>query len=256
VLYSYFKKEAQKSNISSKTISKDTSHIERGSATGVEDKKPAPPAPQGIPYDPRDITGMRAIRAEENKQVNSVDALRKVQEKLLALESAGHGAAAGEEDDEDAARESSLLRRRGQNAEESRSIYASIRKDFIRSNTRRGRQGFTGLQRVRLFCYYLLGRTWFEILLALIILFNTGIMAAQHYGQPGYMKALSEVVNYVATALFVIEMVVKHLAYGFRTYWTNGYDVFDGLIIVASSECNKINSENFFLFLSVLHHTE
>lgn len=88
--------------------------------------------------------------------------------------------------------------------------------------------------RVSLFAYRLLSQKWFEHLMTFLILFNTVLMAAEHYGQSKAQTDLSSVVNYIVTAVFTIEMLVKHAAYGFKLYWTSGYDAFDGLVIMAS----------------------
>ncbi len=40
--------------------------------------------------------------------------------------------------------------------------------------------------------------------------------------------------NLVLTILFTIEMVIKHAALGILGYWSNGFNVLDGIIVVAS----------------------
>ena len=54
-----------------------------------------------------------------------------------------------------------------------------------------------------------------------------------HVGS-GYAEDLLDVVNYVLTAVFAIEMVLKHIAYGARVYWRDYVNVFDGTIVVVS----------------------
>lgn len=40
--------------------------------------------------------------------------------------------------------------------------------------------------------------------------------------------------NLVLTILFTIEMVIKHVALGILGYWSNGFNVLDGIIVIAS----------------------
>lgn len=60
------------------------------------------------------------------------------------------------------------------------------------------------------------------------------MMAAEHYQQPQFQTDLSSIINYIVTGVFVLEMLVKHCAYGPKYYWTDGTDFFDGMIIFAS----------------------
>lgn len=41
-------------------------------------------------------------------------------------------------------------------------------------------------------------------------------------------------IDVVCTVLFVIEMVVKHIAFGVRNYWRNGWNVLDGIVTLIS----------------------
>ena len=43
-----------------------------------------------------------------------------------------------------------------------------------------------------------------------------------------------QTINLVLTILFTIEMVIKHVALGLLGYWSNGFNVLDGLIVIAS----------------------
>ena len=43
-----------------------------------------------------------------------------------------------------------------------------------------------------------------------------------------------QMTNLVLTILFTLEMVVKHVALGLLGYWSSGFNVLDGVIVVAS----------------------
>ena len=43
-----------------------------------------------------------------------------------------------------------------------------------------------------------------------------------------------QIANLVLTILFTLEMLTKHLALGLLGYWSSGFNVLDGLIVVAS----------------------
>ena len=40
--------------------------------------------------------------------------------------------------------------------------------------------------------------------------------------------------NLVLTILFTLEMVIQHVALGLLGYWSNGFNVLDGFIVIAS----------------------
>lgn len=40
--------------------------------------------------------------------------------------------------------------------------------------------------------------------------------------------------NLVLTILFTIELIIKHVALGALGYWSNGFNVLDGVIVIAS----------------------
>lgn len=41
-------------------------------------------------------------------------------------------------------------------------------------------------------------------------------------------------INLVLTILFTLEMLLKHVALGLLGYWSSGFNVLDGVIVVAS----------------------
>ena len=96
------------------------------------------------------------------------------------------------------------------------------------------RKGLTLGRRIRLDCYWLLNQKWLAYTMNIMILSNTVIMGAQHANQPRTLDEATAIINYVVTGAFIFEMVVKHVAFGLRGYWSDGYDAFDGFVTLAS----------------------
>ena len=69
-----------------------------------------------------------------------------------------------------------------------------------------------------------------KFILAFILL-NSGIIYAQ---VSGYTSSWLGVVDLTCTLIFTIEMIVKHLAYGVRGYWKDGWNKLDGTLVICS----------------------
>ncbi len=65
----------------------------------------------------------------------------------------------------------------------------------------------------------------FIVLLNVVVIFLQGC---------GLDNAVMAAIDVVCTLLFVAEMVAKHRANGFRRYWTEGWNVFDGVITLVT----------------------
>ncbi|CAG7718749.1 unnamed protein product, partial [Allacma fusca] len=66
------------------------------------------------------------------------------------------------------------------------------------------------------------------------ILINTLSMGVEYHNQPDFLTEAVEMSNIIFSAVFFVEMLLKLLAYGFAGYLSNGFDVFDGVIVVLS----------------------
>ncbi|XP_043213170.1 voltage-dependent T-type calcium channel subunit alpha-1I-like, partial [Amphibalanus amphitrite] len=71
------------------------------------------------------------------------------------------------------------------------------------------------------------------ILLAIMI--NTLSMGVEYHNQPPWLTTLVETSNIVFSAVFALEMMLKLIADGFYGYIRNGFNVFDGLIVIISA---------------------
>ena len=67
-----------------------------------------------------------------------------------------------------------------------------------------------------------------------LIVANTALMASEFYGMPRSMIDAYEVVNYVVTTYFALEMVIKIVGLKPRGYVADSFNVFDGVVVVVS----------------------
>ncbi|XP_053393144.1 voltage-dependent T-type calcium channel subunit alpha-1G-like isoform X2 [Mercenaria mercenaria] len=66
------------------------------------------------------------------------------------------------------------------------------------------------------------------------ILFNTFSMGIEYHNQPEGLTRVLEYSNYAFATLFAIEMFLKLISYGLFGYIKNGFNVFDGVIVILS----------------------
>ncbi|XP_037069662.1 LOW QUALITY PROTEIN: voltage-dependent T-type calcium channel subunit alpha-1H-like [Pollicipes pollicipes] len=71
------------------------------------------------------------------------------------------------------------------------------------------------------------------ILLAIMI--NTLSMGVEFHNQPEWLTSVVEISNIIFSAIFALEMLLKLIAVGFYGYISNGFNVFDGLIVIISA---------------------
>ena len=70
--------------------------------------------------------------------------------------------------------------------------------------------------------------------MTLAILGNTAVLAMERAdASPSYAAALEDA-NLYFTYLFVAEMGAKLIALGCQGYWTDGFNMFDGVIVLFS----------------------
>ena len=64
---------------------------------------------------------------------------------------------------------------------------------------------------------------------------NVLMMATEHYNQPDLMTDILEALNYIFCSIFFIEMILKLIAFGLLGYLADGFNVFDGIIVIVST---------------------
>eukprot|EP00163_Fabomonas_tropica_P031328 TRINITY_DN7412_c0_g2_i1.p1 TRINITY_DN7412_c0_g2~~TRINITY_DN7412_c0_g2_i1.p1 ORF type:complete len:551 (+),score=100.59 TRINITY_DN7412_c0_g2_i1:81-1733(+) len=74
----------------------------------------------------------------------------------------------------------------------------------------------------RPFVYFILG----------VIVLNTIGLAIEHHGMDPELADALQVCNYVFTAIFILEMVIKITGLGLKDYVSDRFNVFDGLIVI------------------------
>ncbi|XP_006869243.1 PREDICTED: sodium channel protein type 10 subunit alpha [Chrysochloris asiatica] len=86
---------------------------------------------------------------------------------------------------------------------------------------------------VRKTCYRIVEHSWFETFIIFMILLSSGALAFEDYyldTKPN-VQALLESTDKVFTFIFVFEMLLKWVAYGFKNYFTNAWCWLDFLIV-------------------------
>ncbi|CAM1312536.1 CACNA1G (predicted) [Pycnogonum litorale] len=75
---------------------------------------------------------------------------------------------------------------------------------------------------------------YFQNFILLSILVNTLSMGIEYHNQPDELTVAVETSNMVFTGIFAFEMLLKIIADGFFGYLSNGFNLFDGVIVVLS----------------------
>ncbi|EDL76901.1 rCG25223 [Rattus norvegicus] len=90
----------------------------------------------------------------------------------------------------------------------------------------------TGWQ-VRKTCYRIVEHSWFESFIIFMILLSSGALAFEdnYLEEKPRVKSVLEYTDRVFTFIFVFEMLLKWVAYGFKKYFTNAWCWLDFLIV-------------------------
>ncbi|XP_037547149.1 sodium channel protein type 4 subunit alpha A isoform X1 [Nematolebias whitei] len=85
-------------------------------------------------------------------------------------------------------------------------------------------------------CFIIVEHDWFETFIIFMILLSSGALAFEdiHIERRRTIKILLEYADKVFTYIFVIEMFLKWVAYGFKTYFTNAWCWLDFFIVDVS----------------------
>lgn len=73
---------------------------------------------------------------------------------------------------------------------------------------------------------------YFQQGILLAILINTLSMGIEYHNQPEMLTYIVEISNIVFSAIFAVEMLLKVIAEGPFGYIANGFNVFDGVIVI------------------------
>lgn len=85
---------------------------------------------------------------------------------------------------------------------------------------------------IRKYVQLLVDHKYFQQGILLAILINTLSMGIEYHNQPDYLTVAVETSNIVFSAIFAVEMLLKIIADGPLKYVANGFNVFDGIIVI------------------------
>ncbi|KAH1177213.1 hypothetical protein KIL84_010915, partial [Mauremys mutica] len=93
--------------------------------------------------------------------------------------------------------------------------------------------------RLRKTCYRIVEHNWFETFIIFMILLSSGTLAFEdiYLEERKNIKILLEYADKIFTYIFVLEMLLKWVAYGFKKYFTNAWCWLDFLIVDISVVC-------------------
>ncbi|XP_077124789.1 sodium channel protein type 5 subunit alpha-like [Ranitomeya variabilis] len=93
--------------------------------------------------------------------------------------------------------------------------------------------------KVRKTCYRIVEHNWFESFIIFMILLSSGALAFEdiYIDQKKVVKIILEYADKVFTYVFVLEMLLKWVAYGFKKYFTNAWCWLDFFIVGISVAC-------------------
>uniref|UniRef100_A0A8D1MTU1 Sodium channel protein n=1 Tax=Sus scrofa TaxID=9823 RepID=A0A8D1MTU1_PIG len=85
-------------------------------------------------------------------------------------------------------------------------------------------------------CYKIVEHNWFETFIVFMILLSSGALAFEdiYIEQRKTIKTMLEYADKVFTYIFILEMLLKWIAYGFQVYFTNAWCWLDFLIVDVS----------------------
>uniref|UniRef100_A0A8B9SFU0 Sodium channel protein n=1 Tax=Apteryx owenii TaxID=8824 RepID=A0A8B9SFU0_APTOW len=85
-------------------------------------------------------------------------------------------------------------------------------------------------------CFLIVEHDWFETFIVFMILLSSGALAFEdiHIEQRRVIRTILEYADKVFSYIFVIEMLLKWVAYGFKVYFTNAWCWLDFLIVDVS----------------------
>uniref|UniRef100_A0A3Q2QWA2 Sodium channel protein n=1 Tax=Fundulus heteroclitus TaxID=8078 RepID=A0A3Q2QWA2_FUNHE len=107
--------------------------------------------------------------------------------------------------------------------------------------------------RLRKTCYQIVEHSWFETFIIFMILLSSGALAFEdiYIERRKVVKVLLEYADKVFSYIFVLEMFLKWIAYGFKKYFTNYWCWLDFLIVDVSLISLVANSLGYSDFAAI-----
>ena len=74
----------------------------------------------------------------------------------------------------------------------------------------------------------------FNIVILLLIILNTSVLATYRYDERPEETAFKEKIDYFFVSAFTIEMILKLIGYGPKSYFKDGMNIFDASLVLFS----------------------
>ncbi|XP_006890709.1 PREDICTED: sodium channel protein type 11 subunit alpha [Elephantulus edwardii] len=100
-------------------------------------------------------------------------------------------------------------------------------------------------------CYQIVKHSWFESFIIFVILLSSGALIFEdiHIDNRPQIQTLLNFMDYVFTNIFILEMGLKWVAFGFKVYFTSVWCWLDFLIVIVSVT-SLVNLQNSTIFKS------
>ncbi|XP_006879543.1 PREDICTED: sodium channel protein type 7 subunit alpha [Elephantulus edwardii] len=128
-------------------------------------------------------------------------------------------------------------------SEEEEMVYEQERSKHLKNGHRRrstpsqtSRESKNGKiwQNIRKTCCKIVENNWFKCFIGLVTLLSTGALALEdiYINQRKTIKILLEYADMIFTYIFILEMLLKWMAYGFKAYFTNAWYRLDFMVVI------------------------
>ncbi|KFO22461.1 Sodium channel protein type 7 subunit alpha [Fukomys damarensis] len=89
-------------------------------------------------------------------------------------------------------------------------------------------------QNIRKTCCKIVENSWFKCFIGLVTLLSTGALAFEdiYIDQRKTIKILLEYADMIFTYIFILEMLLKWMAYGFKAYFSNAWYRLDFMVVI------------------------
>ncbi|KAM5279896.1 sodium channel protein type 7 subunit alpha [Ctenodactylus gundi] len=122
-------------------------------------------------------------------------------------------------------------------------------------------------QNIRKTCCKVVENIWFKCFIGLVALLSTAVLAFEdiYIDQRKTIKILLEYADMIFTYIFILEMLLKWMAYGFKVYFSNGWYKLDFMVVIVfcltligktQEELKPLTSIKFLRGLRVLSQFE
>ncbi len=105
-------------------------------------------------------------------------------------------------------------------------------RDAVRATARQSSESC--FDRFARSCKWLVGTAAFNRAIVGFILLNTIVLAMDHYMMDDTLALVLEVINFILTLAFLVEMILKMTGLGIRSYLRDSFNVFDAIIVFVS----------------------